>query len=156
MPTDKRITHCPIHPDIPIRAHPEKYGSHKDEMMGWCPKCDVKFPVELSYQDLLRFYINLKRSHDELGSILQIYEEWVQIVRRHLINHDNAAYAKEGELLRQATERGLYWSKEGEGNIMELIYVKAKQAVIDDLRGEFSQYFDDNELRLPEEPEEES
>ena len=150
--------HCPIHPKMEIRRTKEKYGPHKGEGKGWCPECDTYFPIGLTYKGFLARYIHLKRSHDEIGSILQQQDAWIEIVRSHLLRYENSAYDQVGELLKQATEHGLQWGMKGTGNIMDLIYFKAKQAVIDDLRGKLARYFEDSDGKylLPEGSEEES
>ena len=75
------FVYCPIHPKFRLQHSTEKYGRFKGDPVAWCPKCDVKFPIGLSYTELIQRHIQKLSALDSFGAQMQTQDMILKTVK---------------------------------------------------------------------------
>jgi len=137
------VTHCPIHERELIDSNLIGVKNKKEK---WCPECEQRIPINLSYKELLVEYIKKTVGMDAFAASCQHFEGFVEVLRLRLVTTYNFADQKLRSLLEKAQNTHLYWSKEGSPggspNILDLIYYKCQMEIVEELQNSLKLYED--------------
>lgn len=102
---------------------------------------------------LLKLEIQIKQSAwEEIAQEFYFFKEFVETIRQSLLRIERTSYEKVRELIKRADKEGLFWQQSKSPNVLDLIYYKAEQQVIDSLRTVLHELFEDHPtLNLKEE-----
>ena len=137
------VDKCPIHNiELIVVAIPMGEKHH----VAWCPQCEQRIPINLSYTELLKEYLIKKAGMDEFAESCQHFEGFVEVLKNKLASIYNNGSEKFQQLIERAQKSHIYWggkgSPDGSPNVLDIIYHKCHMEVVEDLRGSLKRYLD--------------